>query len=110
MSGHQPFNNLRQQLSPAQLARVAEHTVTVEQEIGRLELETAIKSSLITWQPDPSATALDNIDACLNHLRQTISALGGELKVTAQFQNDIEVSIASLTGRYSTLIASQQIN
>lgn len=103
MSGHQPFHNLKQQLSPAQLARVAEQTIIIEDEISKLELETAIKSSLISWQPDPSATALDNIDACFNHLRQTISALGGELKVTAQFPNNIEVAI-------NTLITSQPNN
>ncbi len=69
-------NNLRQQLSPAQLARVSEQTIATEQEIARCELETAIKSSIISWQADPSATPLDNIDACLNYLRQSITEEG----------------------------------
>jgi hypothetical protein len=96
MSGHQPFNQLRNKLSPTQLQRVDEQRNAIEQEIARLELETAIKSSASTWQPNVSVSAIDNIDDCLTYLRSMVNALGGELNITAKFPNDVEVSIHTL--------------
>ena len=96
MSGHQTFDKLKQKLSATQLRAVEEKKTVIEQDIIRIELEIAIKSSISAWEPNSDESAIDRIDDCLSYLRKTVNTLGGELNITAKFPNDVEVVIDSI--------------
>jgi hypothetical protein len=65
--------------------------------LAEIELREAIESSIANFQIDTANTSLEQVDACLNYLRQSVRNLGGELAITAKFPNMEELSI--LLGR-----------
>jgi hypothetical protein len=94
MSGHQPFQRLVENLPE-------ERKVAIEQKkkamLAEIELREAIESSIANFQIDTANTSIEQVDTCLNYLRQTIRDLGGELAITAKFPDMPELSI--LLGR-----------
>jgi hypothetical protein len=93
MSGHHPFQRLVENLPE-------ERKLAIEQKkkamLAEIELREAIESSIANWHIDPSVTSIEQIDACLNYLRQSVRSLGGELAITAKFPNMEELSIDSI--------------
>jgi hypothetical protein len=109
MSGHHPFQRLVENLPE-------ERKLAIEQKkkamLAEIELREAIfqrkgyanESSIANWHIDrsttsnglPSATAIEQVDACLNYLRQVVRNLGGELAITAKFPDMRELSIESV--------------
>jgi hypothetical protein len=94
MSGHQPFQRLVENLPE-------ERKLAIEQKkqamLAEIELREAIESSIANWQIDTATTSIEQVDACLNYLRQSVRDLGGELAITAKFPDMLELSI--LPGR-----------
>jgi bisphosphoglycerate-independent phosphoglycerate mutase (AlkP superfamily) len=72
--------------------------------LAEIKLREAIESSVANWHIDtattsnglPSATAIEQVDACLNYLRQAVRDLGGELAITAKFPEMVELEIDSV--------------
>jgi hypothetical protein len=94
MSGHQPFQRLVENLPE-------ERKLAIEQKkqamLAEIELREAIESSIANWHIDTATTSIEQVDACLNYLRQSVRDLGGELAITAKFPDMLELSI--LPGR-----------
>jgi hypothetical protein len=94
MSGHHPFQRLVDNLP-------VERKLAIDQKkkamLAEIELREAIESSIANWHLDPSTTSIEQVDACLNYLRQAIRDLGGELAITAKFPDMRELVI--LPGR-----------
>jgi hypothetical protein len=94
MSGHHPFQRLVENLPE-------ERKLAIEQKkkamLAEIELREAIELSIANWHVDTSTTSIEQVDACLNYLRQTVRDLGGELVITAKFSDMVELSI--LPGR-----------
>jgi hypothetical protein len=101
MSGHHPFQRLVENLPE-------ERKLAIEQKkkamLVEIELREAIESSIANLHVDPattsnglsSATAIEQVDACLNYLRQAVRDLGGELAITAKFPDMVEIAIDSV--------------
>jgi hypothetical protein len=80
MTGHHKFNELIKDFSPERQARVEEKTAQLKQKIALTELQQAF---------------LENqTDIYVNHLREVIAVMGGELIIKARFP-DREVVINS---------------
>lgn len=93
MSGHQPFQRLVENLPE-------ERKLAIEQKkkamLAEIELREAIESSIANCHIDTSTTSIEQVDTCLNYLRQAVSDLGGELAITAKFPDMVELSIDSI--------------
>ncbi len=93
MSGHHPFQRLVDNLPE-------ERKLAIEQKkkamLAEIELREAIASSIANWHLDPATTSIEQVDACLNYLRQSVRDLGGELAITAKFPDMVELSIDSV--------------
>jgi hypothetical protein len=92
MSGHQPFQRLVQNLP-------IERRLAIEQKkkamLAEIELRESIELTIANWQVDTSTTSIEQVDACLDYLRQAVRDLGGELAITAKFPDRVELSIDS---------------
>ena len=93
MSGHQPFQRLVENLP-------IERRLAIEQKkkamLVEIELRESLESTIANWHVDTSTTSIEQVDACLDYLRQAVRDLGGELAITAKFPDTIELSIHSL--------------
>jgi hypothetical protein len=93
MSGHQPFQRLVENLPE-------ERKLAIEQKkkamLVEIELREAIESSVANWHIDTTTTSIEQVDACLNYLRQAVRELGGELAITAKFPEMVELEIDSV--------------
>jgi hypothetical protein len=94
MSGHQPFQRLVENLPEERKQAIEQRKQAM---LAEIELREAIESSIANWHIDTSTTSIEQVDACLNYLRQAVRDLGGELAITAKFPNMEELSI--LPGR-----------
>lgn len=90
MTGHHKFNQLIEKLSPETKARVDQKTDELTQEIALLELQQGFMEK--------------QTDMYVNHLRELISAMGGELIIKARFP-DREVII----NHFSDLLKTRNI-
>lgn len=82
MTGHHKFSELIENISPERKARIDQKTAQVKQELALYELQ----QEFLEKQTDLS----------LNHLRQIIAVMGGELIIKARF-SDREVIINNLS-------------
>jgi hypothetical protein len=93
MSGHHLFQRLVENLPE-------ERKLAIEQKkkamLAEIELREAIASSIANLHLDPATTSIEQVDACLNYLRQSVRDLGGELAITAKFPDMVELSIDSV--------------
>ncbi len=64
--------------------------------LAEIELREAIESSIANLHLDTNTTSIEQVDACLNYLRQAVRDLGGELAITAKFPDMRELSIESV--------------
>ena len=71
MTGHHKFNQLIENISPERKAIIAEKTAQLKQEIALNELQQAFLEQ--------------QIDLYINHLREIVSVMGGELIIKARF-------------------------
>jgi hypothetical protein len=102
MSGHHPFQRLVENLPEERKLAIDQKKKAM---LAEIELREAIfqrkgyanESSIANWHLDPSTTSIEQVDACLNYLRQAVRDLGGELAITAKFPDMRELSI--LPGR-----------
>ena len=100
MSGHQPFSNLTANFSRLRKAKIAAQTEKLKSEMALNELREAfsltqgeLASKLNVKQPAISRLEKRS-DMYISHLREVIEAMGGELEITARF-NDNEVKITN---------------
>lgn len=100
MSGHQPFSNLTANFSRSRKAKIAAQTEKLKSEMALHELREAflltqgeLASKLNVKQPAISRLEKRS-DMYISHLREVIEAMGGELSITARF-NDSEVKITN---------------
>lgn len=98
MTGHQKFSNLTKDFSAERIAKIAEKTAQLKQEMAIHELRQALKISQAELAEklqvkQPAISRLEKrTDMYVNHLRQVIEAMGGELEIVARFA-DSEVKI-----------------
>ena len=94
MSGHHPFQHLVDNLP-------VERKLAIEQKkkamLAEIELREAIESTIANWHVNTATISIEQVDDCLNYLRQAVKDLGGELAITAKFPDRLELSI--LPGR-----------
>lgn len=100
MSGHQPFSNLTANFSPQRKAEIAHRTSQLKAKMALNELREAflltqdeLASKLNVKQPAISRLEKRS-DMYISHLREVIKAMGGELEITARFDNT-EVKITN---------------
>ena len=93
MSGHHPFQRLVDNLP-------VERKLAIEQKkkvmLAEIELREAIESTIANWHVNTATTSIEQVDDCLNYLRQAVKDLGGELAITAKFPDKLELSIDSV--------------
>ncbi|MBE9043581.1 XRE family transcriptional regulator [Pleurocapsales cyanobacterium LEGE 10410] len=100
MSGHQPFSNLTANFSHSRKAKIAEQTQQLKSEMALNELREAFaltqgELALKLNVKQPAISRLEKrSDMYISHLREVIEAMGGELEITARF-NDNEVKITN---------------
>ncbi|KOR35851.1 MULTISPECIES: hypothetical protein [Planktothricoides] len=82
MSGHHKFNQLIENISPERKARIAQKNARIQQEMALNELQQAFLQK--------------QTDIYINHLREVIALMGGELIIKAKFP-DREVTINSFS-------------
>ncbi|BAZ15399.1 putative transcriptional regulator [Calothrix sp. NIES-4071] len=98
MTGHQKFSNLTQNFSAERIAKIADKTAQLKQEMAIHELRQALKISQAELAEklqvkQPAISRLEKrTDMYVSHLRQVIQAMGGELEIVARFA-DSEVKI-----------------
>ena len=101
MSGHHPFQRLVEDLPEERKLAVEQRKKAM---LAEIELREAIALSIANWHVDTSitsngllsATAIEQVDAFLNYLRQSVRDMGGELAITAKFPGMIELAIDSI--------------
>ncbi|WP_170976367.1 XRE family transcriptional regulator [Rhizobium sp. FKL33] len=98
MTGHQPFNALRDRMSPERRARNADATQAMLHEMALHELRLArektqadVARELHVKQP-AVAKLEQRADIYVSNLRRYIEALGGKLEIVARFP-DASVNI-----------------
>jgi hypothetical protein len=91
MSGHKSFQELIKDFSPERIEGIGQK----KQSLAQLELSELLKAAASDWEVDPLSAPIDRMEACLDHLRQVVKEMGGELAITARFPNNVEVSINS---------------
>ena len=110
MTGHRPFNTLRDRMSPERRERNAEATQAMLHEMALHELRQArektqadVARELHVKQP-AVAKLEQRADIYVSNLRRYIEALGGELEIVAKFPDasiniknfaDLSVSLPS---------------
>ncbi|MEY3867779.1 MAG: hypothetical protein RLZZ338_1670 [Cyanobacteriota bacterium] len=87
MTGHHKFNQLLENISPERRARIAQKTAKLKEEIALNELQQAFLEK--------------QTDLYINHLREMITVMGGELIIKASFP-DREVIINRLSDLLTT--------
>jgi len=87
MTGHHKFNQLIDNISPERKARIDQKTAQLKQKIELNELQQAFLEK--------------QTDLYVNHLREVISAMGGELIIKARF-SDREIIINHLSDLLET--------
>ena len=87
MSGHHKFNQLIENISPDRKAKIEEKVNRVKQEMALTELQ----ENFLHQQTD----------VYVNHLREVIALMGGELIIKARFP-DREVIINSFSDLLET--------
>lgn len=102
MTGHRPFDNLRDQMSPERRARNDAATKAMLEEMALHELRQArektqqdVARALNVNQP-AVAKLEQRADIYVSNLRRYIEALGGTLEITARFP-DASVSITNFS-------------
>jgi hypothetical protein len=93
MSGHHPFQRLVENLPEERKLVIGQKKKAI---LAEIELREAIESSIANWHIDASTTSIEQVDACLNYLRQAVKDLGGELAITAKFPDMLELEIDSV--------------
>jgi hypothetical protein len=93
MSGHHPFQRLVENLPDERKLAIDRKKKAM---LAEIELREAIESNLANSHIDTSKTSIEQVDICLDYLRQTVKDLGGELAITAKFPNMLELSIESV--------------
>ncbi len=101
MSGHHPFQCLVENLPEERKLAIPQSGGYANEQkkkamLAEIELREEIESSIANFQIDTANTSIEQVDACLNYLRQAVSDLGGELAITAKFPNMEELSIDSI--------------
>lgn len=95
MSGHTPFQTLLDRMSPESLARIAEKSDALEQEIALTELRRALNFSqaelaaVLNINQSSVAKMEKRRDMKLGTLRRAIEAMGGELELHARFKDRV---------------------
>lgn len=93
MSGRKPFKGLTDDWSAERKARVAEKSAALEEELDLAALREALGLSQIELaealgRSQGAVSQLENrTDMTLSNLRRVIEAMGGKLKVSAEFPN-----------------------
>jgi hypothetical protein len=91
MSGHQPFETLRAQMTPERRAQNAAHTRALLAALPQQALQHAQAQALAELAqafqgPEaPSPALAHQTDVYLSALRRCIEALGGRLEIVAHF-------------------------
>jgi hypothetical protein len=93
MSGHHPFQRLVENLPEQRKLAIEQKKKAM---LAEIELREAIESSIANLHIDTTQTSIEQVDACLNYLRQSVRDLGGELAITAKFPDMVELSIDSI--------------
>jgi hypothetical protein len=93
MSGHQPFQRLVENLPEERKLAINQKKKAM---LAEIKLREAIESSVANWHIDTTTTSIEQVDACLNYLRQAVRELGGELAITAKFPEMVELEIDSV--------------
>ena len=105
MTGHRPFKELREALTPAQLQNVSAKLVALQGEMSLTELRQArqltqesLSESLHVGQT-AVAKMEKRVDMYVSSLRGFIQAMGGELEVVAKFpEGNVTISNFSEIG------------
>ncbi|VXD12480.1 hypothetical protein [Planktothrix paucivesiculata] len=87
MTGHHKFNQLIDNISPERKAKIDQKTAQLKQKIELNELQQAFLEK--------------QTDLYVNHLREVISTMGGELIIKARFP-DREIIINHLSDLLKT--------
>lgn len=102
MSGHRPFNVLRQKMSPERRAANAGATKRMVREMALFELRQARKTSQEALARalkvgQPAVAKLERrTDMYVSNLRRYIEAMGGTLEIKARFP-DGDVTIINFS-------------
>jgi hypothetical protein len=101
MSRHHPFQRLVENLPEERKLAIPQSGGSANEQkkktmLAEIELREAIESSIANWHLDPAITSIEQVDACLNYLRQSVRDLGRELTITAKFPDMVEISIDSV--------------
>ena len=104
MSGHRPFSDLMKDWSPerrarsaARLAELAAELVSLEQLREGLGISQEELANIMDVQQPAISKLVRRADMKVSTLRDLISAMGGELHITATFP-DRSVEIGNFTG------------
>ena len=91
MSGHRPFSELTRKFPPKRKARVAARVAELKAEMVLAELRQARRRSqeelaLALKVNQPAVAKMEKrTDMYVSNLRRYVEALGGQLKITAEF-------------------------
>jgi hypothetical protein len=102
MTGHRPFNTLRERMSPERRARNDAATKTMLEEMTLHELRLAREKTQqdvarVLNVNQPAVAKLEQrADIYVSNLRRYIEALGGTLEITARFP-EASVSITNFS-------------
>lgn len=99
MSGHKPFSELTKDFSPERLARIEVKKEELRAEMPLAELRQARKltqyalGQTLNVQQPAIAKMEKRTDMYVSNLRAFIEAMGGQLRITAEFpEGDVVIS------------------
>lgn len=103
MTGHRPFDQLREKMTPAQRKAANERAASLREEMTLAELRHARKltqeslAGTLNVGQDAIAKMEKRTDMYLSSLRRYVGAMGGELEIVARFPDGRVITVTNFS-------------